>query len=151
MLAGVVKFVDDHPNVKFSPNHQDTSKTNGKRVAKKIRTVSINDLHNDLKKKGPKELLDENGDIKLGCDSFNKLLKKELPELRKATDKHKLTCGCEICIVAGHMQNALNHFRVKKMTDLKKIVANERRIDTPHRNRTASLAFAQLEATRSHF
>ena len=41
-------------------------------------------------------------------------LRKLLPELKKATLRHKKMCGCENCIGIAYLHEALNRFRLRK-------------------------------------
>ena len=49
-----------------------------------------------------------------------KLLNEKCPNLRKATNKHFETCGCETCITVANMQNELNKHRLKLKKDLER-------------------------------
>ena len=43
----------------------------------------------------------------------------EIPHLRKATERHKLMCGCETCLTVMYAQQALNDYRNRKLVSLK--------------------------------
>ena len=68
---------------------------------------------------GIEGILDEEGESIISYDTFNNLLKELFPNLRKASDKHKITCVCEICITAHNMQDALNKLRENQNEILK--------------------------------
>ena len=72
MIDEVINWVRNHNFVRTSPCYQDTLKINGEVVPKLLREVSINSMHNDLKQSQVKDILDEDGNIVIGYDTFNK-------------------------------------------------------------------------------
>ena len=78
----------------------------------------MNELHSDLANSGIEGILDDNDRVTIGHESFRKLLKKEIPCLKKATAKHMQMCCCHICLTAMKFQEVLNSFRRKKINSL---------------------------------
>jgi hypothetical protein len=90
------------------------------RVPKLLLQIPVRELHNDLLKPveegGLLEARDENG-IALISDTA---LRSMMPEqLRRATERHKQMCGCEICITVQSLQQTLNAWRKHHIHKLK--------------------------------
>ena len=105
----------NHQFVRVSPIQADTLQINGRKTPKLLREVSMRELHNDMVESvedgGLECALDSDGKSRIGDSSLRKILKKEIPELRKANERHKQMCGCENCIGIRYLQVALNLFR----------------------------------------
>ena len=108
-----------HPEIINSPISNDTilirNPTNANekiRVGKLLRNISIRELHNDLMAEPPlglKEALDQKGNCLISDTSLNSLMP---PNVKKMSNKYKMMCGCEICILVKGMQNDLNAYRL---------------------------------------
>ena len=116
-----------HPQVVASPFANDTLKIpdpedpNQKiRAGKLLLQVSMRELHNDLLSEdetvGLKEARDENGKV-LISDTALRCLRP--PQVKPMTERHKVMCGCKICITIKQQQETLNlfHLRVLKSLD----------------------------------
>ena len=115
----IVGWVLNHQNVRDSPNVNDTLKMpDGSKVGKKILEVSVNDLHTNSAKSGIEGTLDGEQRVIIGHETFCLMLKKEIPCLKKATDKHMQMCCCNLCLTAMKFQEVLNVFRNQKIRDL---------------------------------
>lgn len=116
----ILSWVQNHEWVRVSPNKSDTLKIGKENVIKLLCEVSINELYNDLKDSKIQGILDEKTEkIVIGYDTFSKMLKKHTPNLKKATNKHLETCGCETCITQVNIQRSLNDFRKKTLARLR--------------------------------
>ena len=119
LIRLIVGWVINHQNVRDSPNVNDTLKMpDGSKVGKKILEISVNDLHNDLAKSGIEGILDSEQRVIIGHETFRLMLKKEIPYLKKATDKHMQMCCCNLCLTAMKYQEVLNVFRNQKIREL---------------------------------
>ena len=98
----------------------DTLKINGDLVGKLILEISINDLLMDLSRSGIEGILDEKGNLALSDTNFRLLLKKEIPQLKKATEKHKQSCCCDICLTMTNMHEQLQKHRSRKLFQLER-------------------------------
>ena len=58
---------------------------------------------------GLKEALDQKGNCLISDTSLNSLMP---PNVKKMSNKYKMMCGCEICILIKGMQNDLNAYRL---------------------------------------
>jgi hypothetical protein len=110
-------WVRNHQFVRVSPIKSDTLQINGQEEPKLLREIPIREMHNDLLKSqedgGLECALDAAGKPTISDSQFRKLLKEVLPQLRKASLRHKQMCGCETCIGMRYLQEALNRFRAK--------------------------------------
>jgi hypothetical protein len=130
LRAELHEWVLAHPRIVASPISNDTllvkNKETGKkeRVGKLLREISIRELHNDLIRKGT-----EGGGLVAGLasarDATGKVLISDtalrylLPvQLKPMTERHKMMCGCEVCIVPDSMQQTLNAWRVRHKSKL---------------------------------
>ena len=75
-----------------------------RKVTKLLREASFCDLHNDLHASTIPGLHDRSGQILISYENLRLLLKTKLPELRRASNKHKLMRRCEICFIAMYAQ-----------------------------------------------
>ena len=98
----LVQWMIAHPNVIQSPIVKDTILVDGVPTQKLLREISIRELHNMLVMPeidgGLKGATEANGKVVVSDTSFTRIIKKYLPQLRRATERHKQMCGCEICI-----------------------------------------------------
>jgi hypothetical protein len=104
----------NHQFVRVLPIKSDTLQIDGREEPKLLREIPIREMHNDLLRSeedcGLKCARDENGQPTISDTRFRILLKEVLPQLRKATQRHKQMCGCETCIGVRYLQAALNRF-----------------------------------------
>ena len=115
LIRLIVGWVLNHQNVRDSPNVNDTLKMpDGSKVGQKFLEVSVNDLHNDLAKSGTEGTLDGEQRVTIGHETFCLMLKKEIPFLKNAIDKHMQMCCCNLCLTAMKFQEVLNAFWNKK-------------------------------------
>ena len=88
MRIKIGQWIESHGHVIQSPCMNDILKINEHNVAKKIREISVTDLHRDLSRSGMEGILDQNNNIIIGETSLCSLLKLDLPHLKRATTKH---------------------------------------------------------------
>ena len=116
----IIQFVKQHEHVRPSPNMNDTLKIGERLVGKLILEISVNDLLMDISKSGIDGILDDQGNLTLSDTNFRLLLKKKLPQLKRATEKHKQSCCCDICLTMMNMHQQLLKHRVRKVASLEK-------------------------------
>jgi hypothetical protein len=118
------EWVRNHQFVRVSPIKSDMLQINGLEEPKLLREIPIREMHNDLVRSvedgGLECALDTDGKPTISDSQFRKLLKEVLPQLRKASLRHKQMCGCETCIGMRYLQEALNRFRAKYITSREK-------------------------------
>ena len=93
---------------------------NGQLVGKLILEISVNDLLMDVSKSGIEGILDDDGNLTLSDTNFRILLKQRLPQLKRATEKHKQSCCCDICLTMMNMHEQLIKHRTRKVASLEK-------------------------------
>jgi hypothetical protein len=116
--AKLIRWIVDHPHVIPSPISNDTllvfnpvTQTK-ERVAKLLLEIPVRELHNDLIKTvldgGLAEAKSENGNVLIS----DTVLRNSLPpQLRPATERQKIMCGCEVCLSIRSHQSSLNAWR----------------------------------------
>jgi hypothetical protein len=123
----VKEWVMNHQFVRVSPIKSDTLQIGGRQEPKLLREIPIREMHNDLLRSeedcGLKCARDENGQPTISDTRFRVMLKEVLPQLRKATQRHKQMCGCETCIGVRYLQSALNRFRVNNVAKRQKEIS----------------------------
>jgi hypothetical protein len=122
-LTSLTDWVTNHPFVRVSPIANDTLLINGVRVPKLLREAPIREMHNDMIKDAadgglPGAILLATGKPIMSDTELRRQLRKLLPELKKATLRHKKMCGCENCIGIAYLHEALNRFRLRKRRHL---------------------------------
>ena len=133
IIAMVHDFIHKHEFVVDSPIMHDTLKvfdaTTGKKtkvLAKLLLQISIRELHNDLVAAAERgdlpELLDSNGRMIISDTRLRSILP---PQLRRATQRHKQMCGCEVCLVPRSHQQSLNAFRCRHIRTLQRKADDE--------------------------
>jgi hypothetical protein len=134
----IKQWVTNHQFVRVSPIRSDMLQIGDRREPKLLREIPIREMHNDLLRSeeecGLKCARDDNGQPTISDTRFRSLVKEVLPQLRKATARHKQMCGCETCIGSRYLQAALNRFRasnvakrLKEIAILKETVSQEAR------------------------
>ena len=128
--AKLHEWVLNHPRVVQSPIANDTlfvlNEETGKkeRVGKLLLEISVRELHNNLialpvDAGGPggglAEARDDAGKIIISDTALRYLLP---PQLKAMTERHKLMCGCETCLVPDTLQRSLNAFRARLKREL---------------------------------
>jgi hypothetical protein len=99
--------------------------------------IPIQELHCNLveacEKGGLLESRDVTGKIIVSDTTLQKIIKDDLPQLCQMSSRHKLMCGCEICLGISTIQSSLNAFRrweCKKMSAvIEVIVENQHYLD----------------------
>jgi hypothetical protein len=119
--AKVIEWIKNHDHVVNSPIYNETilvtdPETSEKcRVSKLLIEIPIRELHCNLveacEKGGLLESRDDKGRIIVSDTTLRKIIKEDLPQLRRMSSRHKLMCGCEICVGVGTIQRSLNAFR----------------------------------------
>ena len=120
-LKSLTEWVTNHPFVRVSPITNDTLLLNGTRYPKLLREVPIRELHNDMIKdtnSGGLHGAVVDGKAIMSDTELRRQLKRLLPELRKATLRHKKMCGCENCIGISYVHDALNQYQLRKRRSL---------------------------------
>ena len=118
-LKSLTDWVTNHPFVRVSPIANDTLLINGVQVPKLLREAPIREMHNDMIKDPtdgglPGAVLESTGQPIMSDTELRRQLRTLLPELKKATLRHKKMCGCENCIGIMYLHEALNRFRLRK-------------------------------------
>jgi hypothetical protein len=117
----VVNWIRTHDHVVNSPIYNETILVTTPENSEKIRVpkllieIPIRELHCNLveapEKGGLLESRDAAGNIIVSDTTLRKIIKEDLPQLRRMSNRHKLMCGCEICIGMSSIQRSLNAFR----------------------------------------
>jgi hypothetical protein len=148
----IKQWVMNHQFVRVSPIKSDMLKIDGEDVPKLLREIPIREMHNDLCKTeedgGLKCALDAEGKPTIGDSRFRILLKEVLPQLRKASLRHKQMCGCETCIGMRYLQEALNRYRAKYITNREKEIRLQQN-SVSQETRTRSRGGGQEELRRN--
>ena len=93
-LKSLTDWVTSHPFVRVSPIANDTLLINGVRVPKLLREAPIREMHNNMIKDStdgglPGAILQATGKPIMSDTELRRQLRKLLPELKKATLRHK--------------------------------------------------------------
>jgi len=122
----VYAWIVDHEMVVESPIANDALlKLNlvtgeKERVPKLLLQIPVRELHNDLLKPveegGLLEARDNNGRALISDTALRSMMPEQL---RRATERHKQMCGCEICITVRSLQQTLNAWRKRHINNLK--------------------------------
>jgi hypothetical protein len=90
------------------------------RVPKLLLQIPVRELHNNLLKPveegGLPEAHDDNGRALISDTALRSMMPEQL---RRATERHKRMCGCEICIMVRSLQETLNAWRKHHINKLK--------------------------------
>ena len=105
-----------HQFVHDSPNYKDTLK-NGQSVGKLIRLCSVRELHNDLTEEVP-ETKDVTGKVLISDSSLCKILRKCVPKLKKARNKHKSMCCCQLYMSTKFQFGAFTSYCRNKLVSM---------------------------------
>ena len=70
----------------------------------------MNDLHNNLAKSSTEGVLHDEQRVMIGHETFCLMLKKEIPHLKKATEKHMQMCCCKLCLTGMKFQEVQHTF-----------------------------------------
>ena len=104
----MIEHIIDNLNVRISPIRDDCLKINDEQKPKYIRLVTLRELHNSLADSNIPGMVRENGKLNMCYKTFRLLLQRDFPELKPSTLRYMQMCGCEYCIVATNLQEALN-------------------------------------------
>jgi hypothetical protein len=117
----IVHWIQSHENVVTSPIFNETilvkepGSIEKRRVPKLLLEIPVRELHNllvaPLEQGGLPQCRDDDGKILVGDTTLRQIIKKDLPQLRRMSLRHKQMCGCEICISMHSIQKSLNAFR----------------------------------------
>jgi hypothetical protein len=126
--AAVCDWVKNHPNVIHSPIANDTIliKVEGhdekQRVGKLLLEIPVRELHCLMVAKaevgGLAVARDDSERIIISDSMLRKIIKKDMPQVKKATDRHKQMCGCEVCIQCASHQKSLSAWRYRRLQKL---------------------------------
>lgn len=123
MRKALHEWILAHPRVVESPIANDTllvkDPATGERVrvAKLLLEIPVRELHNDMieraieeggKGGGLPEARDKHGNVLISDTALRYLMPTHL---KPATERHKLMCGCEICLLSDGLQKTLNAWR----------------------------------------
>jgi hypothetical protein len=129
----VIGWIKSNEHVVESPIFGDTilkKYENGekRRVPKLLLEVPVRELHNALEGDGSlEEAIDASTSTPIIYDTTLRLIiKKEILELRRMSTRHKIMCGCEICIIVRSHQKTLNAWRRRKIRMIKNLTGEER-------------------------
>jgi hypothetical protein len=85
--------------------------------------IPVRELHNkmvsDVIDGGLANTRNSNGTVTVSDTTLRRIIKQDIPQLRRASSRHKQICGCVTCITAGMLQNALNGFRQRQLRILR--------------------------------
>lgn len=122
-------WVKSHPNVIHSPIANDTilvpvsGQVEKQRVGKLLLEIPIRELHNMMictqEEGGLPEARDVNNKVIISDTMLRNILRSDLPQLRKITDRHKQMCGCHTCISINGFLKTLNAWRYRHLRKLK--------------------------------
>jgi hypothetical protein len=122
LRADVKDWIMAHDNIINSPIARDTLLVNGVRVGKLLREVSIRELHNHMVRPvnegGLASARNSVGKIIVSDKSLRRILKSDLPQLKRATESHKMMCVCKICLTMASLQRSLNVWRTREAQSL---------------------------------
>jgi hypothetical protein len=126
--AAVCKWIINHENVVHSPISSDTLLVklfgfNTKQpIGKLLLEIPVRDLHNHLVSRveegGLPQARNQNGDIVISDTALRRIIKSDIPQLRRLTERYKQMCGCELCITVATHQRSLNAWRFRKLREL---------------------------------
>jgi hypothetical protein len=126
--ASVCDWVKNHPNVIHSPIANDTIliKLEGheekQRVGKLLLEIPVRELHCLMVAKaevgGLAVARDDCNQIIISDSMLRKIIKKDMPQVKKATDRHKQMCGCEVCIQIASHHKSLTAWRYRLLRKL---------------------------------
>jgi hypothetical protein len=117
-------WIVSHPHVVNSPLMGDLifvkdSKTGEKvKMARLLLEIPFRELHNDLIKsveEGGLECARKDGKVVISDTSLRYFIPKQL---RRMTNRHKMMCGCEICIVSRLLHLVLLAWRRRRLQEL---------------------------------
>ena len=89
----------------------DTLKIDGERIHKLLRETSYRELYNELMNHPRIVTRNKDGEVIVSYENFRLLCIARLPHMRKATERHKIMCGCEPCLTMKYAVVAISHFR----------------------------------------
>ena len=117
----IVSWVRQHENVVTSPIYSETlqvkrpGSSEKHRVPKLLLEIPVRELHNLLVaptyQGGLAQSRDEENKILCSDTTLRRIIRRDLPELRRMSLRHKQMCGCEICISMHSLHKSLNGFR----------------------------------------
>jgi hypothetical protein len=126
--AAVCDWVKNHPDVIHSPIANDTIliKLKGHEekqwVGKQLLEIPVCELHCLMVAKaevgGLAVARDDSNRIIISNTMLRKIIKKDMPQVKKATDWHKQMCGCEVCIQCASHQKSLSAWRYWRLQKL---------------------------------
>ena len=140
-VEAVCEHVVHHKSVIHSPIANDSLliKLPGvaakSRVGKLLLEIPAPELHNQMvAEDGLKEARDSEGRALISDTALRKIIKEQLPQLRRLTAKHKQMCGCETCLTMSSNHKSLVGFRRRRLRELK-VEAERKDLAAAHRTR----------------
>jgi hypothetical protein len=124
MRVEIIKWIINHDNVIHSPIANDALLVKGDdgvkpRVGKLLLEIPVRELHNEMvapvAEGGLACARTPSGVIRTSDTKLRQLLKSDMPQLRRATEKHKVMCGCELCLTSSSHQQSLNAWRKRRL------------------------------------
>jgi hypothetical protein len=92
------------------------------RVGKLLLEIPVRELHCLMVAKaevgGLALAQDDSERIIISDSMLRKIIKKDMPQVKKATDRHKQMCGCELCIQCALHQKSLSAWRYRRLQKL---------------------------------
>ena len=126
VVEAVCQYIVHHENVIHSPIANDSLliKLPGmavkSRVGKLLLEIPIRELHNQMvAEDGLNEAQNSAGQALISDTTLRKIIKEQLPQLRRLTAKHKQMCGCETCLTISSNHKSLIGFRQRMLRELK--------------------------------
>jgi hypothetical protein len=93
------------------------------RVGKLLLDILVRELHNkmvsDVIDGGLANARNSNGKVTVSDTTLRRIIKQDIPQLRRASSRHKQMCMCVTYITARMLQNALNGFRRRQLRILR--------------------------------
>jgi hypothetical protein len=129
ICKAVCNWIVNHPNVVHSPIASDTilvktlDNAEKTRVGKLLLEIPVRELHNEMvaADTGLADARDQNtGKVCISNTTLRRIIKQDLPHLRRMTLWHKLMCGCETCISIATMQRSLNSWRRRRLQQMER-------------------------------
>jgi hypothetical protein len=124
----VLNWIRSHENVVTSPIYNETilvkepGSSEKCRVPKLLLEIPVPELHNlpvaPLHQGGLSQSRDDDGKIIVSNTTLRRIIKRDLPQLRRMSMRHKQMCRCEICMSTHSMDKSLNGFRQRLVRTL---------------------------------
>jgi hypothetical protein len=126
----VIDWVVNHENVIPSPLLNETilvkapGSTQKRRVTKLLLEIPVRELHNKMLSELA-ETRDTAGKALVSDTSLRRIIKQNIPNLRRISLRHKEMCCCTICQTVFTLQRSLNAFRRRQLNYLLREINNQ--------------------------